>query len=133
MRRRLGLAAAAYLAFGLAHPAGAEGDTLRGQVTRKEGDTLVVHRMGSTEVHVHTDDRTRVHSDRGSLGIDEIQPGDQVHVTARGGSPEGTRTAREIRVEVWQDVSASGWDGPGTGRESGRTELPGQSPGTSRP
>jgi hypothetical protein len=126
MKRWLGLAAGLCLALGLATSARAGDDMLKGQVTKRDGNTLTIRKSGGDEVRVTTNAQTTVRGEQGAaMKVDDIETGDQVQVTttAAQGQQAGPRTAKEIRVGGMPDVSAPGGMGREPGRGSG-TDMP---------
>ena len=111
MREAIGLAAALCLALGVAAPAAATGnaDTLRGKVTKKEGNTLTIRETDGRSVRVQTNDRTRFVGEEGArASLSDVDTGDQVMVTAMASSQRqgGERTAEQVRIESSSGTNA---------------------------
>jgi len=131
MRRSIAIAAGLALSLGTASLAAAEGEkeTLSGQVTEKQGDTLTIRSATGGDVDVQTTGDTQVRGPQGTLDVDDIDEGDNVRVTSMS-SQAGQRIATEIEV-VSSAGAAPGADVPEEDpsyREDPRQLLPDENP-----
>jgi len=113
--------AALCLGLGTASLAGAgEKQSMSGQVTDKEGSQLTIQSASGERMSVHTDAETTIRGPQGELGMNDIDRGDRVQVTAMQDS-RGQSVATEIRVE-----SSSGAGAGCTGTPPASGEEPPQ-------
>lgn len=113
--------AALCLGLGTASLAGAgEKQSMSGQVTDKEGSQLTIQSASGERMSVHTDAETTIRGPQGELGMNDIDRGDRVQVTAMQDS-RGQSVATEIRVE-----SSSGAGAGSTGTSPDYGEDPRQ-------